>query len=231
MFPKQALQFFRGLEKNNNREWFETKKPVYEASVKAPMLALVDRLNSDFLKFAPEYVVDPRKAVLRIYRDVRFSKNKTPYKTNVAAEFRRHNLAKGEAASFYLHLDTKGVMVAGGIYNPLPEHLKLIRAYIAEHHEEFRRLIAAKKLSSLMGELQGDPMKRMPKGYLPGHPAEDLLKRKMYVFGTTLLPGLAETPDLRAEISKRLAAVAPIVEFLNRPLLANRRPLHFDMSK
>ena len=231
MFPKQALQFFRGLEKNNNREWFETKKPVYEASVKAPMLALVDTLNGDFLNFAPEYVVDPRKAVLRIYRDVRFSKNKTPYKTNVAAEFRRHNFAKGEAASFYFHLDTKGVMVAGGIYNPMPEHLKLIRAYIAEHHEEFRKLIAAKKLRSLMGDLQGDQLKRMPKGYFPGHPAEDLLKRKMYVFWTTLPPGLAETPDLRAEISKRLAAVSPIVEFLNRPLLANRRPLHFDMSK
>ena len=229
MFPKQALQFFRGLEKNNNREWFETKKPVYEASVKAPMLALVDALNQEFLKFAPDYVVDPKKAVLRIYRDIRFSKDKTPYKTNVAAGFRRHNLSKDEGASFYIQLDAKELMVAGGIYTPMPEQLKLLRAHIAEHHAEFRKLLAAKKLRSLMGELQGGQMTRTPKGYLPGHPAEDLLKRKMYVFWTMLPAAVAETSAVLPEIAKRLAAVAPVVEFLNRPLLANRRPLHFDM--
>ncbi len=229
MFPKQALQFFRALEKNNNREWFETKKPVYEASVKVPMLALVDSLNREFLKFAPDYVVDPKKAVLRIYRDIRFSKDKTPYKTNVAATFRRHNLGKDEGASFYIQLDAKELMVAGGIYMPMPEQLKLLRAHIAEHHVEFRKLLAAKKLRSLMGDLQGDLMTRTPKGYLPGHPAEDLLKRKMYVFWTTLPSSLAQTPAVLPEIAKRLAAVAPVVEFLNRPLLANRRQVHFDM--
>ena len=231
MFPKQALQFFRALEKNNDREWFQTKKPVYEDKVKAPMLALVEALNRDLLNYAPDYIADPKKAVLRIYRDIRFSKDKTPYKTNIAAQFHRHNLLKDGAAGFYIHLSTKEFMVAGGIYMPLPEHLKALRAHIAEHHAEFRKLIDAKPLQQLLGGLQGDLMTRLPKGFLPGHPAEDLLKRKMYVFWTALPPALAETPDLLPEISKRFAALAPVVEFLNRPLLANRRPLQFDMSK
>ncbi|WP_051669535.1 DUF2461 domain-containing protein [Bryobacter aggregatus] len=230
-FPKEALQFFQGLEKNNNREWFEKKKPVYEEKVKAPMIELVAALNQELLAFAPEHIVEPKKAILRIYRDIRFSKDKTPYKTNIAADFHRHNLGKGEGASFYIHLTTKEFMIAAGVYNPLPEHLKLYRAWIADHHAEFRKIVENQKLKNLMGELQGEVMKRTPKGYLPGHPAEDLLKRKMYIFWTSLPPELAETSALLGEISKRMKALTPFIEFLNRPLLQNRKPIHFNMPK
>lgn len=217
-FPKEALQFLRSIEKNNNRAWFGKMKSVYEDSVKAPMLALVEALDQELLDYAPEYITEPNKAVFRIHRDVRFSKNKDPYKTNIAAGFHRQNLGKNDTASFYIHLDAKELFIGAGVYMPIPEHIRMLRHHIAANQIEFREILADNQLRKWMGELQGELMIRPPKGFITGHPAEDLLRRKMYIVWATLPPAAAFTPQLLGEISARFRAATPLVEFLNRPI-------------
>lgn len=217
-FPPETLTFLSELKENNDRNWFEPRKAQYEEQVKAPMLALVEALNNAALDFAPDYITEPKKAVFRIYRDVRFSKNKLPFKTNIAAGLHRQNLSKGASAGFYLHLDPTELFIAGGVWMPDADLLKVLRLHIAAHHEEFRRILSGKLLMKLMGEMEPHLLTRPPKGFLPDDPAAGLLRYKMFVFSTSLDPRQAQSPKFFAEVSKRLEAMAPFLEFLNRPL-------------
>jgi uncharacterized protein (TIGR02453 family) len=222
-FPAEALAFFRGLEKRNTREWFQPRKSVYEEMVRAPMTALVEEVNRELVRAgAPEYVTGPAKAIYRIYRDTRFSADKTPYKTHIAAVFPRRGLEKHAGAGLYFSVSHKEIEVAGGVYMPGPEQLLAIRTYLAEKHEEFRRVIANKTLRALMGELYGASLSRVPKGFPADHPAADLIKRKQWLFYVLLDPGLAATPELVQEIAKRFRVMIPFVELLNAPLVARR---------
>lgn len=224
-FPKEALAFLRGIAKNNDRPWFEKNKAVYEESVKGAMMSLVEAVDQEMLDYAPDYITEPKKAVFRIHRDVRFAKDKSPYKTNVAATWFRQSIGKNETASFYMHLDAKELFVGAGIYLPMPETLKALRAFIGTHHEELREILNDKQIRRWMGDLQGEPAARIPKGFLPGHPAEDLLKHRMYIVWQSLDTELAYTPKLLGEISARFKAATPFVEYLNRPLGALRKQL------
>src|SRR5215468_7665110 len=103
-FPPEALKFFRALARNNRREWFQPRKETFETKVKAPMTELVEAINAELLEFAPAHINDPKKAVYRIYRDTRFSADKTPYKTHLAAIFMCHGMAKHSTAGFYLQI-------------------------------------------------------------------------------------------------------------------------------
>jgi uncharacterized protein (TIGR02453 family) len=229
-FPPETLAFLSELKENNDRNWFEPRKGQYEEQVKAPMLALVEALNTAALDFAPDYITEPKKAVFRIYRDVRFSKNKLPFKTNIAAGLHRQSLPKGESAGFYLHLDPTELFIAGGVWMPQPELLKLLRAHIAAHHEEFRQILAAKGLKKLMGEMEPERLSRPPKGVLPDDPAADLLRYKSFVFASKLEPQAAESPKFFAEVSKRLEVLMPFLEFLNRPLLGRAKKQRDERS-
>jgi uncharacterized protein (TIGR02453 family) len=130
-FPPEALQFFRSLARHNHRDWFQPRKPVFEAQVKQPMRALVEALNGAMKTFAPDYVTDPDKAIYRIYRDTRFSKDKTPYKDHIAASFRRRGAGPHQEGGYYLQLSHKEVAVGGGVYMPQPPVLLGIRQHIA----------------------------------------------------------------------------------------------------
>src|SRR5437016_5646123 len=112
MFPVEALTFLRALARNNDREWFQPRKETYEAKVKAPMLALIESINAELMDFAPEHVTDAKKAFYRIYRDTRFSADKTPYKTHIAAIFPRKGLVKHACAGYYFQVSPKGVGIA-----------------------------------------------------------------------------------------------------------------------
>jgi uncharacterized protein (TIGR02453 family) len=212
------MAFLRALVKNNRRVWFQPRKPIYEEHVKAPMLDLVTRVTSAMLTFAPAYAGEPEKAIFRIYRDTRFSKDKTPYKTHIAAVFHRRGLDMHGGGGLYFHVSAKEVEVAAGIYMPSPETLRTVRAHLAERHEEFRALIRDRALRRLLGEMQGEQLSRPPKGYLPDHPAADLLRYKQFLFWTLLDPAVAATPKLEGEIVKRFRALTPFLEFLNAPL-------------
>jgi uncharacterized protein (TIGR02453 family) len=222
-FPSEGMAFLRALVKNNRREWFQPRKAVYEEQVKAPMLELVTRVTSAMLSFAPAYAGDPNKAIFRIYRDTRFSKDKTPYKTHIAAVFHRRGLDMHGGGGFYFAVSAKEIEVAAGIYMPAPETLRKVRAHISGRHEEFRDLIGGRTLRRLLGDMQGEQISRVPKGFSPDHPAADLLRYKQFLFWTMLDPALATTPKLEAEIVKRFRALAPFLEFLNAPLAEDVR--------
>ncbi len=217
-FPEEGIQFLRALKKNNRREWFQPRKHIYEAQVKAPMLELVAALNAEMMAFAPAYVREPAEAVYRIYRDTRFSPDKTPYKTHIAAVFTRRGLDRHAGAGLYFSVSPEEIEVAAGVYMPGPETLRAIRLHLVENHEEFRRIASERPLCALMGELKGDRLSRVPKGFPADHPAADLVRYKQWLFWAMLDPPLATTPKLFEEVLTRFRAVAPFVEFLNAPI-------------
>lgn len=115
-FPKEGMQFFRGLARNNNRDWFQPRKEIFEKHVKQPMVELVEALNAALLAYAPQYVTDPGKAIYRFYRDTRFSKDKSPYKQQIAASFPRRGLARHGGGGFYCAVSHKEVAVGGSAF-------------------------------------------------------------------------------------------------------------------
>ncbi|MDQ2900167.1 MAG: DUF2461 domain-containing protein, partial [Acidobacteriota bacterium] len=173
--------------------------------------------------FAPEYVGDPVKSVYRIYRDTRFSKNKTPYKTHIAALFWRRGLGKDDGAGMFFLVSPDAIEIAGGLYKPEPERLLAVRTHVAGNTAEFRKTFENRTAKKLFGEMHGEKTSRPPKGFDPAHPAIELLKHKRYILGTTLDGALASTPKLFTEIVARFEAMTPFVEFLNRPLIAMGR--------
>ncbi len=221
-FPPEAMSFFRGLKRNNNREWFQARKPIFDEKVRAPMERLVEAVNASLIRFAPDYVTEPGKAIYRIYRDTRFSRNRIPYKTQIAAVFTRRGLSKNGSAGLYFSVSPEEIEVAGGVYMPDREQLLAIRNCLAGQYAEFRRILARKGLRTLMGGLWGEQLSRVPKGFPAGHPADDLLRHKQWLVYVLLDPGIATTPDLTGEIVSRFRAMVPFVEFLNKPLSRKR---------
>jgi uncharacterized protein (TIGR02453 family) len=216
------VRFFRSLKRNNRREWFQPRKHLFEQYVKAPMLELAGAINTELAKFAPAYVTEPKSAIFRIYRDTRFSADKTPYKTHVAASFSRRGSERLGTGGFYLSVSLEAIEVAAGIWHPDRDVLLLVRNHIAETHAELSRLLAGKKARKLTGELKGDALSRSPKGFDPEHPAADFIKMKDWVLDVTLDANLATTPQLHGAIVDRFRAMAPLLEYLNRPLLARK---------
>jgi uncharacterized protein (TIGR02453 family) len=171
------------------------------------------------LRFAPEYVADPAKCIYRIYRDTRFSKNKTPYKTYTSALLWRNGFPKDDCASYYFGVSPEGIDVGAGVYSPEPESLLAVRNHIADDPDGFRATFENRKVIKLFGQLTGDTLSRVPKGFDSAHPAADLLKHKQYILWAKLDSALATTAKLFIELATRFEAMAPFVEFLNRPLL------------
>ncbi len=221
-FSPAAWTFLRGLARNNRREWFEERRLVYENELRRPALALIESINHHLAEFAPEHVRPAQKSLMRIYRDTRFSSDKTPYKTHVAAWWGSPALEKTSGGGFYLQAGPRGVLVAAGVYRPQPPQLLAIRQHLLEHHEEFRVLLAARKLKSSFKLDHGTPLTRTPKGFPPGHPADDLLRSRQWALHRELPAGLALEPDFAARVAGCFRLAAPVVSFLNRPLLKPR---------
>ena len=219
-----AIRFLQQLKRNNDRDWFNARKDVYTNEVQEPWLAVVEAVNQSFLEFAPDSVRPARKAALRIYRDIRFSKDKRPYKTNVAAWWSTTTTERTSGGGFYAHVSDKDVIVAAGVYMPLPGQLLLIRRYLQQHHAELRAMLQDTKLRKLLPDLDNNPLKRMPKGFLPDDPAGDLLLYRQWALSATVPLEVATSPKLLEEITKRFRAAAPMVALLNAPLLAGRPP-------
>ena len=219
-FPPEMVKFFRSLKRNNRREWFQPRKHLFEQHVKAPMLELVGAINTDLAKFAPEYVTEPK--IFRIYRDTRFSADKTPYKTHVAASFSRRDSERLGTGGFYFSVSHDVIEVAAGIWHPEREVMLLVRNHIAETHEELSRILSDKKSRKLAGELKGDALSRSPKGFDPAHPAAGFIKMKDWILDVTMDANLATTPQLHGAVVERFRAMAPLLAYLNRPLLGRK---------
>jgi uncharacterized protein (TIGR02453 family) len=221
-FPEEMVRFFRSLKRNNRREWFQPRKHLFEQHVKTPMLELVSAINAELAKFAPEHVTEPKNAVFRIYRDTRFSADKTPYKTHIAASFSRRGGERLGAGGFYFSVSHEVIEVAAGIWHPDREVMLIVRNHIAETHQELSRILGDKKARKLAGSLSGDALTRSPKGFDPQHPAAGFIKMKDWILDVTLDPSLATTPKLQAEIVARFRAMTPLIQYLNRPLIARK---------
>lgn len=217
------MQFLRELEANNDREWFTPRKAIFETKVKAPILELISDLNGVLAKVAPDYVTDPAKSLYRIYRDTRFSKDKTPYKTHASALFWKQSLGKDQGAAMYLQIGPDEVMCGGGIYMSEPDVLRAIREYAAGNAVELRKILSRPGVKKLFGEMSGESAARVPKGFDPAHPEVDLLKRKQFLLFATLEGGVATTPKLYTELKSRFEAIVPFIEFLNVPVAGMKR--------
>jgi len=214
-FSPEALSFLRALKRNNRRDWFQPRKEKYETLIKLPMLELINALNAEFERFAPDYITLPEKAIYRIYRDTRFSHDKTPYKTHISAIFPRRTAVKREGAVFYFHFTEKDLLAFGGVYGPERDELLAYRTLLAERHQEFAEILRDKKLRRTVGGLQGEQLSRLPKGFPCEHPAANLLRHRQWYLEAMLEIKLLTTPRLLPELARHFAAMVPFVEFLN----------------
>lgn len=218
-FPKRGITFLKQLKRNNRRDWFEKHKPDYESFVKLPMQSLIAALQPHFQSFAPEFEVNPKRSLFRIYRDVRFSKDKQPYKTHVAAHFVLRGKPKGvEGSGYYLHVEPGEVFVGGGIYMPDGEQLKKIRKRIAEHSADFLSTVRNSRMERLYGVLEGEKLQRIPKGYPADHPMGEWLKYKQFFVGTSWPEKKCFKAEFVTDVARAFEAATPLIRFLNEAL-------------
>ena len=225
-FRPAALTFLRGLARNNKREWFEANRQRYETEVKRPLQVLVEEIDARLGEIAPEMVGNPKRSIFRIYRDVRFSKDKSPYKTNAAAWFYHRDAghAVGTAAvhggaGFYFQIAPGECIVAGGIWMPPAAALKTLREAIADDHEELRSILRQPAFKRAFGALSDEAvLKRTPRAFDPEHPAADLLRYKSFTVSRELSEADMSNAKLPDMIAKQYATMLPFVRWLNRVL-------------
>ena len=180
-FTKDTLKFLRALKRNNDREWFRSRKDEYEQHVRAPMIAVIEQLAKDLPRFAPELIASPKASLYRIYRDTRFSEDKTPLKTNAAAAIRWKGLEKHEGAGLYFEIAPGWVWIGGGMYAPESPHLVKVREHIVDTWPEIRKITKGKAFVRHVGELHGDRLTRVPRGFPADHPASEYLKHRQFL--------------------------------------------------
>jgi uncharacterized protein (TIGR02453 family) len=222
-FTPRTLAFLRALKRNNDRDWFKARKEQYEREVRDPMLAVIERLAEDLPAFAPDLVASRKDSMYRIYRDTRFSEDKTPLKTHVAATFPTRRLPKKQGAGLYFHLGVGEVWIGGGFYAPTPADLLQVRQHLAANYQRFRAIVEAPAFIKRVGPLQGERLRRVPRGFAAEHPAAELLKFKQFYAGRELEPAFATSPRFYATVLSVFKDLAPLVTFLNEALIANHR--------
>jgi len=218
-FSDKTIRFLRALKRNNRREWFNAHRDDYAQHVRQPMTAMVERLADDFRSFAPELVASPRLSMYRIYRDTRFSDNKTPYKTHVAAVFPTRGLQKHEGAGLYFHISPDEVWVGGGMYSPQPAQLYAVREHIAANVRALRGIVESPAFRRHVGQLEGEKLTRVPRGFSKDHEAAEFLKHRHFIAGAEFPPALAVSPAFYATLLSVFRHVIPLSRFLNTPLL------------
>jgi uncharacterized protein (TIGR02453 family) len=222
-FSPAALAFLRSLARNNRREWFQPRKDTYEALVRQPMVEFVERLAEDLAQFAPDLVAVPRVSVFRIYRDTRFSHDKTPYKTQVSAHFPHKTLPKGECAGLYIEVAPRHVWYGGGMYMPTSRQLALVRAHLATDYRRLEKLLRAPGFKAAFGTLEGEQLRRPPRGYTADHPAAGWLRYKQFLAGCERPAEFATSPSFYRTVVTAFRALAPVIAFLNEPQVAAAR--------
>jgi uncharacterized protein (TIGR02453 family) len=225
-FRPAALAFLKSLARNNSREWFQAHRDDYESEVRAPLAALVEELDVRFAELAPEIVGDPKRSLFRIHRDVRFSNDKSPYKTNAACWFYHGDAGRGVGtatahggAGFYFHMEPGESMLGGGIWMPPRPTLNKIRERIDEEHRSLSRLLNDAALRRRFGGLSEEGMlTRMPRGYADTHPAATLLRHQSFTVGRPLTDAELFSPKLPDLLARDYARILPLVRWFNGAL-------------
>jgi uncharacterized protein (TIGR02453 family) len=225
-FHPEAIQFLADLAANNDRAWFQPRKAEYERLLKEPLAALVTALTERFAARNVPLLADPARSPFRIYRDVRFSKDRSPYKTNVGASF---PWIEGRAAPSggpgaqgagrhdvggYFHLAPGDIFVGGGMWHPGPAALIAFRQAIVSDRARVHAALDEPGFRAHHGHINGDRLKRVPAGYAGDDPDAELLKLKDVVFGKRLADADAASPELPDLVTDALAAATPVLRFL-----------------
>ena len=223
MFTTRTLTFLRQLRRHNDRAWFQANRDRYEADVKQPMIALIQRMGSDLPRFAPNLQASTRSSMYRIYRDTRFSADKSPYKTRVSAFFPHRTLPKHAGAGLYLEVSPERVLVGGGLYAPESADLQRVRASIVEHWTDFRRIVKGRDFARTFTALDGKRLTRSPRGFPSDHPGVEYLKLKQFLAGCQAEPDLATTARFYPFVLQRFRQLAPFIAFLNDAIIDGRQ--------
>ncbi len=221
-FSPAALTFLRGLARNNRKEWFEANRARYEDEIKRPLLALIEDVDIRLAEFAPE-IIGSKKSLFRIHRDVRFSKDKRPYKTHAACWFyhRDAGRAVGEnaahgGAGFYFHFAPGEVFTGGGVWMPPRPVLLRIREAIAESPETFTAIVKSPAFKRRFGALETEHMlQRMPRGFAADHPAGDWLRYQSFTAGRALSEEDLGSRKLVDLLAKDYQVMLPLVRWIN----------------
>jgi uncharacterized protein (TIGR02453 family) len=219
-FDRRFFDFFNELADNNSREWFTDHKSLYEEVVVTPIQALIEAMGPRLSSISPQLTADPRRnggSMFRIYRDTRFSKDKTPYKTHAAVQF-RHKLGKDvHAPGFYLHVSSREFVIGTGIWRPDSESVAKIRQAIAANPKDWLRARDDKAFRALF-QLDGESLVRPPRGFDKDHPLIEDLRRKDFIGMRALAPPDLLRSDLVDELATAYATCKPLMAFLCRAL-------------
>ncbi|MBU1228206.1 MAG: DUF2461 domain-containing protein [Actinobacteria bacterium] len=189
-FTPALFAFVKDLKENNDRDWFKAHQDLFESHVREPALRFIEDFSEPLRRVSEHFTADARKvggSLFRIQRDTRFGTDKTPYKTHVGIHF-RHVATRDDvhAPGFYLHLEPGGCFAALGLWQPSTEHAYAIRGKIVEDPAGWKRAAHAKRFTEIYGTLEGDSLKRPPRGIDPDHPLIEDLKRKDFIASTRL---------------------------------------------
>jgi uncharacterized protein (TIGR02453 family) len=224
-FRPAALTFFNQLKRHNTKPWFEEHKAVYQQEVLQPLKALVEEVDVAFARFAPEITGNPGRSPFRIYRDVRFSKDKTPYKIHAACWFYHQDAGRGVGgdaeggAGFYFHFAPTGSQIAAGIWMPPRSTLAKLRDAIVEDQQGFERIVLAPGFRRRYSALSEEAMlKRMPRGYAEEHPAARWLRHQSFTVGRPLTRAELLSPRLPRILARDFEALTPLVRWINSAL-------------
>jgi len=215
-FPEDLFSFFRDLEKNNNRDWFKASRERYISSVVQPMCEFIEAMQPRLRAISKHYIANPKPhggSMFRIYRDTRFSKDKTPYKTHAAAQFRHDAGKDAHAPGFYVHLANDALFFGGGIWHPPGPQLNRIRDHIADNARSWSRIKNAKKVLEV-GGIKGDSLMRPPRGFDAEHVHIEDLKRKSFYVMAESDPATALRPDFIDHMSDAFNRAAPLNRFI-----------------
>lgn len=211
---QEVLNFLSELRENNNKEWFDLNRDRYEQSRKK-VLFLTELVIHEISSFDPEIgSLQAKDCVFRIFRDVRFSNDKTPYKINMGSFIARGG-RKGMGAGYYFHIEPGGSFVGGGSYCPPAEYLKALRTEIFDHPEEFKRLITTDSFKKTYPEMYDDKLKTAPKGFPKDFQEIDLLKYKSYAFTSRIPDQVVANENYVGKIVEAFRELTPVNRFLN----------------
>lgn len=217
-FTADTLRFLRSLRRNNDREWFRNHRNEYETYVRGPMVDVIEQLAADLPEFAPELVANPKVSMYRIYRDTRFSADKSPFKTHVSAVFPRRGLTKHGGAGLYFHVATDHVLIGAGIYAPESRQLYQLRKHLASNTRRFLAIVESPQFRRSFGEISGQRLKRVPRGFDTDHPAAEYLKLRQFLAGTDRSPEFATRSRFYGSLRRLFEQLTAFVMFLNEPL-------------
>lgn len=216
---EKIIKFLKAVGKNNNRDWFEKNKETY-LDAKNSFDDFLEGLHKELLKFDESLGnLNPRKLAFRIYRDIRFSKDKRPYKTNMGAGFSPHGKMEQEAG-YYIHVEPGKSFVAGGLYMPSPENLAKIRQEIDYNGDNLLKILNNKKFKSYFpkGLDDWDKLKTMPKGYAKDHPHIELLKNKSFVVSHPFTDAEVVNKNFAKKVAESCKVIKPLNEYLSEAI-------------